>query len=310
MRKIKSLSLTFWLLVMLLATGCSSTKNSEAMIATSVALTVQAQTTPSASVTPPPSPSELPPTEVTPAPATPPAETATTAPASAGDPACMKASLVGETIPDGTIFRPGEQFTKIWYIKNSSTCIWTTDYKIVFWDGDVLGGAYEYSLPQQVLPGETVAIPLVLVAPAADGTYTSEWKMATPGGARFGVGNDSPFWVKIVVSSAKNIEYGITSVKYSVVREPASGCPANVFFTIYAEITTNGPLEITYTFVKSDGTTESKQTLNFPKATTKTVSVTWSLHRGASTNERWVQLVILSPFQQEFEKARFTYTCQ
>lgn len=311
-KMIKSKSLLWTLLtgVMILATACGAPANSEEVIATSVALTVQAQATLAASPTPPPPPSEIPATEATIATASPAPATPTAAPASASDPACMKANLAGETIPDGTILRPGEQFIKTWYIKNSSTCIWTTDYKIVFWNGDVLGGAYEYPLPQQVRPGETVPIALVLTAPAADGTYTSEWKLATPGGARFGVGNDSPFWAKIVVSSAKNIEYGITSVKYSVVREPASGCPANVFFTIYADITTNGPLEITYTFVKSDGTVESKQTLNFPKATTKTVSVTWSLHRGATTNERWVQLVILAPFQQEFEKARFRYTCE
>jgi len=62
--------------------------------------------------------------------------------------ACAKANFVSETIPDGTIMKPGDVFTKTWQIKNSSSCTWDTTYKIIFWDGNVMGGAYYYNLPK------------------------------------------------------------------------------------------------------------------------------------------------------------------
>ena len=92
--------------------------------------------------------------------------------------------------------------------------------------------------------------------------------------------------------------------------DPLTGCPANVFFTINATISVNGPVSVTYNWRKSDGTTENKQTLKFTEAGSKTVSMVWSLHLGAATNERWVQVFTLLPEQQEYGKATFTYSCQ
>src|SRR5512143_3726509 len=158
-------------ILVVLASACGTSKaDTEAAIATSVAQTVEAQKpepTPTSAATN--TPLVLPPGtgSVTPGPKP------TFPPASASDQACMMASLVGENIPDGTIMKPGQQFTKTWKIQNQSTCTWTTSYKIVFWDGDVMGGGYVYNFPQQALPGDTVDVPLVLTAPSADGTYKS-----------------------------------------------------------------------------------------------------------------------------------------
>jgi hypothetical protein len=141
---------------------------------------------------------------------------------------CAKASLDSETIPDGTIYKPGELFTKTWQITNTSTCVWDTNYKIVFWSGDILGGAYVYNLPQVTGPGVTLPISLVLTAPAVDGRYKSEWALQTPDKINFGVGMYSePFYTTIVVSSSAKPAYAVTSVDYSVVRNPATGCPLN-----------------------------------------------------------------------------------
>lgn len=295
----------------LLSSACGTSEaNTEAQIATAVAQTVEAQkpesTPTSATIDATSTPLVLPPKT----------QTATVAPrptfppASGGDQECMKASLVGETVPDGTILKPGEQFTKTWKIQNDSTCTWSTSYKIVFWDGDVMGGGYVYNFPQQALPGDTVDVPLVLTAPSTDGTHKSSWKLQTPGGSTFGVGADSPFWAEIVVSSSTKLEYGVTSVTYTVNRDPATGCPANVFYTIYATISVNGPVSITYNWKKSDGTLDDKKTIKFTEAGTKTVSMEWSLHLGSATNERWAQLFTLLPDQQEYGKATFTYSCQ
>lgn len=303
------LNLLSVLTVLSILSAACGTAASEQEIATSVALTVQAQNTEQAlptqtavaTKTPVPSPTGSTTTNT---------PKATLPVAAGGEQACMSASLIGETVPDGTIMTPGQQFTKIWHIKNTSSCTWTTAYKIVFWDGDVMGGGFVYNFPQQALPGDTVDVPVVLIAPTAEGNHQGFWKLQTPGGSSFGVGYDTPFYVDIVVSSDPDFDYGITSVTYNIVRDPEFGCPANVFYRYSANITVNGPVTIIYNFSKSDGASEDKRTLKFTEAGTKTTVVwTWSIHLGSATNPRWVRLFTVSPEEQQFEEASFHYTC-
>jgi hypothetical protein len=294
----------------MLVSACGTT-NSADTVATSVALTVQAQNaqqtanSPISVVTGTPIPTQLSGPTSTPLPRP------TFAPPTGKDADCAKASLVEDkTIPDGTILKPGEPFTKIWRIQNTSTCVWDTNYKIVFWDGDVMGGAYVYNFPQQALPGDTVDIPLQLIAPAVDGEYKSYWKLQTPGGTSFGVGYDTPFWLDIVVSSSTKTDYGITSVTYTIERNPATGCPANVRWTIYATISVNGPVKVIYNWRYSDGGEENKVTLKFASAGSQTVSTLYTLHFGSNTGERWAQLFTTAPVPQDFGKATFLYDCK
>ncbi len=169
---------------------------------------------------------------------------------------CGKAAFVSETIVDGTIFKPGEQFTKTWEIKNTSSCAWDTNYKLVYWGGDdMMGGAYYYNLPQSVPPGGVVPISIHLTAPLKEGEFTSKWALQTPDKINFGVGEYSnvPITVKIVVSAATKPQYAVTKVTYKLVREPADGCPANVWYYAYATVYVNGPLEFKYYWSQSDG---------------------------------------------------------
>ncbi len=309
-QNIKYKLITLLLSFTIIVSACG-TANSADTVATSVALTVQAQNaqqtanSPISLMTGTPAPTFPSGPTLTPQPRP------TFPPPTGKDADCAKASLVEDkTVPDGTILKPGEQFTKIWRIQNTSTCVWDTNYKIVFWDGNVMGGAYVYNFPQQALPGDTVDIALVLTAPAVDGNYKSYWKLQTPGGTSFGVGYDTPFWVDIVVSSSTKVEYGVTSVTYTIDRRPATGCPANVWYYIYATITVNGPVNVTYNWRKSDGSSENKVTLKFAKADSKTVSMNWSIHIGSATNPRWAQLFTVAPISQDFGKATFLYDCR
>lgn len=297
----------------LVASACGNANTNDDAVATAVALTVQARdaqqqpTLPPASI---PTATALVPAGTLVA-ATPSLAPKPTFPPTSGkDLNCAQASLVEETIPDGTIMKPGQQFTKVWRIQNTSNCVWDTSYKIVFWDGDVMGGGYVYNFPQQALPGDIVDVPLVLTAPTTDGDYTSSWKLQTPGGNTFGVGYDSPFWVNITVSSSTKVEYGITTVTYEVVRNPATGCPANVRWTIYATISVNGPTRVIYNWRYSDGGEENKVTLKFTEAGSKTVSTVYALHYGSNTGERWAQLFTVFPTEQDYGKATFLYDCQ
>jgi hypothetical protein len=309
LKNIKSILFVSTLTLSTLLSACGSGTPQDATIQTAVAQTVAAQETaytetPSA---PPTELSLLPTTIVTPFVTVP----SPTLPVNPSKSDCAKASLDSETIPDGTIYKPGELFTKTWQITNTSTCVWDTNYKIVFWSGDILGGAYVYNLPQVTGPGVTLPISLVLTAPAVDGRYKSEWALQTPDKINFGVGMYSePFYTTIVVSSSAKPAYAVTSVDYSVVRNPATGCPLNTRYRIYATFTTNGPLEFTFQWQQSDGNSQGgKGTIKMTEAGTKTVSREWMVQRGNSLNDRWMSMTILAPDYKEYPPAIFSYDC-
>lgn len=223
---------------------------------------------------------------------------------------CASASLVSETIPDGTMFRPEAKFTKTWEIKNTSACVWDTSYKIVFWDGDLLGGAYVYNLPQQVDPGKTFPLSLQLIAPTAEATYTSKWMLQTPDSVEFGVGEyNVPFYARIEVSASSTPNYAVTSVDYNMVREPATGCPVNVDYILYATITTSGPVDLTYYWAQSDGNDSSRKTIKIASATTTTISHHWKLHIATNTGARWMALVTVYPVSVAYPHVEFVKTC-
>jgi polar amino acid transport system substrate-binding protein len=48
------------------------------------------------------------------------------------------------TVPDGTEMQPGQNFDKVWRVKNTGTCEWTTAYKVTFVQGDQMGGETEF----------------------------------------------------------------------------------------------------------------------------------------------------------------------
>lgn len=307
------LSVLLFLSLMLGACG----PGSESAIATSVALTVQAQ---NALATSTPKPSSTPASNITVVPTLtniftpiPP----TSLPGANTGVGCAKASLVSETIPDGTIMKPETSFFKSWTIKNESTCTWDTNYKVVFWDGNTLGGAYIYNLPLVTGPGQNIEISIQLYTPKEEGVYKGEWKLQTPDGITFGVGQyNEAFYADIVVNAtAEDEDYKITSVSYRIVREPEAGCATNVFYYIYATITTNGPIDVRLRWVHSDDYTSSKKRFTYTEAGTYELPVEkgwggWSFHLGDSAGDKWMQLIQTEPLVIEFDKVYFSYLCQ
>jgi hypothetical protein len=320
-KTVKYKILTISTIIMLILSACGADATPDAAISTAVAQTIAAQMQSPSTETPLPSPTIA----VTEGPLqfiptlTPLVSVASpTLPKSTASvkTECGKASLVSETTPDGTIYPPGTSFTKTWEIRNESNCTWDTSYKIVFWDGDIMGGGYVYNLPQIAPPGATFPVSLVLKAPAADGPYTSEWMLQTPDGTEFGVGEYSAsFYADIVVSSAEKPEYAITAVDYRMVRSPETGCPANTRYTLYATLTSNGPIKVTYQWLQGSGTPETEllrppKVLNFTAAGSQTVSHEAVLHLGATPgNQRWKALVITEPYYKEFERIHYLYDC-
>jgi predicted small lipoprotein YifL len=92
------------------------------------------------------------------------------------------------TVPDGTAFTAGTVFTKTWKFTNIGNTTWTTDYKLVYIDGNITGqnNALSVNLPGNINPGDTLQISVNFVAPEANGSYTSRWKLFSASGAFFG----------------------------------------------------------------------------------------------------------------------------
>lgn len=117
---------------------------------------------------------------------------------------CDRAAFVSDvTVPDDTIFSPGQSFTKTWKLRNNGKCAWTTDYTLQFYTGDQMGGASPVNLPSSVAPGQTIDLSLNLTAPNSFGTYRGYWLLKNPSGGFFGIGPfaNKPFWLSIKVAN-------------------------------------------------------------------------------------------------------------
>ena len=137
---------------------------------------------------------------------------------------CNRAAFVSDvTIPDGTSFSPGFQFTKVWRLRNAGTCTWTTGYSLVFQRGEQMGARPSVSLPSTVPPGQTVDVEVGLVAPSLPGSYQGDWMLMSSSGVLFGAGagGTTPVWVKINVKGLPNLTVSITG-------EPAPDCSGSV----------------------------------------------------------------------------------
>jgi len=298
----------------LLMNACGGASQNQDEIATAVAQTVQAQNSQTEIASLPTS---------TPIPATPSLDqtatpgTAETLPAStntlAPNPGCtLSANLIQEEPPDGKIFTPGESFLKTWWLQNTGTCTWDKTYKLVYWDGDLIGGAVSYALPVVVAPGETKEIPILLQAPATDGSYRGFWRLKSPWGYDFGVGPTSQsFYVDILVSNDPKVGHSVTSISLDYVRDPLGGCPYNpILYTFYAKITTNGKVKVKYYWLFSDGGRSEGFSLMFDDAGTKTVnSEPYVLHMDSKSGPRTASLVIESP-QTMQRDITWVHNCQ
>ncbi len=196
----------------LLLTGCDAATPGSEMTATpedpgmAVAQTVAAELTRvSQAATQTPIPASPTPLEITPAPVptnTPaPTETPIPFPTSTPIP-CNRAIFVQDIrVQDGTVFTPGDSFTKTWRLQNTGACTWTPDYALVFVEGDQMKASSVVPIPAYVFPGEAIDLSVRLSAPDKIGEYRGLWKLRSAKGIVFGVGNEGQksIWVDIAV---------------------------------------------------------------------------------------------------------------
>lgn len=301
MTRIKYLALIT--LLVGLTTACSipfTIQSRDSYIENLVAQTVQAYQSQNAPIATPivPTATSAAVETPTPLPTSFPAATSTpkTAPTSTPQP-CNQAVFVSETIPDNTKLNAGESFTKSWRLKNTGTCTWNPNYKLVFADGDQMSGPNTVKLTGYVKPGEKVDILVDLKTPSKAGTFTGYWKLQSDDGNKF-----AQVSVKIKVPSAF---FAVTSVKLSSIPASYSGaCPTTL--TIKAEITTSAAGKVTYRWERSDGVTSDKKSVTFDGKDTKTVQFDWEVN---STDTHWVRIYIDDPNNQWFGPLNIDVTC-
>ncbi|MBI3362308.1 MAG: hypothetical protein HY023_14505 [Chloroflexi bacterium] len=99
------------------------------------------------------------------------------------------------TVPDGTQFKPGETIDKRWTVRNSGSCAWGPEFRVVLVGGDAMGASAELAL-YPALPGAEGIVRAQLTAPGQPGDYVGTWQARDPEGKLFG----NKMWVRITVS--------------------------------------------------------------------------------------------------------------
>jgi len=159
---------------------------------TAAAQTLQAQLTSTQAALPTETP--IPPSPTAPLPSVTPAgggsPTATLPPLGGGATqpvsACNSYWLSDVTFPDNTLVFPGQTITKTWKVKNTGTCTWTANFRLVFISGEAMGGS-AVTLGKSVTPGEEVDISVPLTVPNKPGQgLNGNWRLQQEDGVYFG----------------------------------------------------------------------------------------------------------------------------
>ena len=218
------------------------------------------------------------------------------------------------TIPDGTDFDPGTEFTKVWRLRNSGTNTWTPGYSLAFFGGEQMSGPAEVPLTGNVSPGDTVDVSVDLVAPDSGGTYQGFWKMRNAADEYF----DYAVFVQIdVVGGGVPADVTpqppgsgrVTEVSLKVDDASPSDCPHTFNFT--GSFTLNDPATVTYRLEAGSDTPgfafelPGELTGNFDAGTN---SVTYTLDIQDSVSG-WAQFHILEPNDVVSDQAAFSLSC-
>lgn len=104
---------------------------------------------------------------------------------------CNNSAFEGDvTIPDGTILKGGEDFQKVWKLRNSGSCTWDEGFTLVYIGGsnpDLDPYNFEFKNSSDfVTGGSAINIGIDLTAPCAPGKYEGHWRMRSDGGYYFG----------------------------------------------------------------------------------------------------------------------------
>ena len=234
-----------------------------------------------------------------------------------------KAEFVADiTVPDGTVFGPGEAFAKTWRLKNTGTSTWTPAYSLVFFSGNQMGGAAASPLPGNIPPGETADISINLTAPNTAGNYLGFWMLRNPSQRNFGVGpsSDQPFYIEINVQGSGTpgtpgpttppVSGGSTVTNVSIAVDNASfegACPHT--FNFIAKFTLTKPATVSYRLEAETGFPVTLPPPTTGALDTGTYTLSYALEFSNSLTG-WAQFHVTTPEDVTSNKANITLQCK
>lgn len=238
------------------------------------------------------------------------------------------------TIPDGTNLPPGDNFTKVWRVRNAGTTTWTTAYGLTFFGGDQMGGPDSVPLSGTVAPGQTVDLSVDLVAPDDEGDAIGYWMLQNAGGQFFGVGPEGKFAIYVqinVTGSAPTATRGATAaatstgtVEATATTPPSGNVVSNVSLDVDdGDVTGACPHTFNYTaeFTLSQEATvsyeldaETGSSITLPDPTTITLgagvhTVDYALEFTDSVSG-WARFMVTAPDDVDSNLVNFSLTCQ
>ena len=101
------------------------------------------------------------------------------------------------TVPDFSPINGGAIMDKRWAVRNSGTCDWGREYRVMFVEGSSMGAANEQAL-YPAKAGSEAIIQISMTAPIAPGDYNGKWQLRDPKGKSFG----EVLFIKIKVLAA------------------------------------------------------------------------------------------------------------
>jgi hypothetical protein len=103
--------------------------------------------------------------------------------------------LADVTIAEGATLAPGEQFVKVWRVKNSGLRPWAVGSRLAFKDGNAMNAGLSHPI-LLADPGQEVEVAIPMTAPADHGMFMGIWQFQDEQGATFG----DELAVKVVVA--------------------------------------------------------------------------------------------------------------
>lgn len=215
---------------------------------------------------------------------------------------CNQALFITETIPDGTQYNMGESFTKTWTLRNTGTCTWNTNYKLVFVSGDSMDAPEYVYFPYSVAPDFDITISVDMEAPPTAGTYTGYWALEGDDGVQFFSG----IYVQIEATSAA---FQVSSVTTDL-KDREVSCSYEYNFAVSITSTSAGKAKY-YVVYKGDNkdVTSSTRSVTFDTAGTITDNISWGW-KIANSGAYSLRVYIESPNNQWFGPFKFDITCK
>ena len=104
------------------------------------------------------------------------------------------------TVPDYAAFTAGETIHKVWRVKNTGTCTWTSEYALIFSNGNQMSAPNSIPL-ETTAPGATLDVAVDMTAPGSIATYRAFFEMHTPSGAAIPIDEGTYLWLIVNVVS-------------------------------------------------------------------------------------------------------------